>query len=90
MSGPITELREGNATIAVFRSELKHLNESNVAIIEQKLMELIETLRVPEKPRKKVLKLLQLLIQTSTQTLLITQFQLTMIQLVQFHICLKR
>jgi anti-anti-sigma factor len=47
MSGTITELRDGNATIAVFRSELKHLNETNVAIIEQKLMELIETLPFP-------------------------------------------
>ncbi len=45
--GPLTELRDGDVTIVVFGSDLKHLDELNVAEISRKLIELAEKLPKP-------------------------------------------
>ena len=46
-SGPLSEIRVGNVTIVVFGSEVKHLDESNVAEIGRKLLQVAEGLTIP-------------------------------------------
>ena len=43
--GPFEEFRDGNVTVVVFGPELRHLDESNVSEIGQKLIQLAE--RIP-------------------------------------------
>ncbi len=46
-SGPLSEIRIGNVTIVVFGTELKHLDEMNVADIGLKLLQMTENLSLP-------------------------------------------
>ena len=47
ISGPFSEFRDGDVTIVVFGDSLKHLDETNVTDIGQKLVALTETLPHP-------------------------------------------
>jgi anti-sigma B factor antagonist len=47
MIGPLAEFRDGNVTIVVLGEDLKHLDESNVMEVGQKLLQLTEKLQHP-------------------------------------------
>lgn len=44
---PFSELRRGNVTVVVFGEVLKHLDETNVLEVGQKLLQLTDTLAHP-------------------------------------------
>ena len=47
MTGRLAEYQDGNVTVVVFGEDLKHLDESNVQEIGQKLLQVVETLPFP-------------------------------------------
>jgi anti-sigma B factor antagonist len=47
ITGTLTELREGNVTIVVFGDDLKHLDESNVLEVGQRLLQVTDSLPHP-------------------------------------------
>ena len=47
ISEPFSELRRGNVTVVVFGEGMKHLDETNVQDVGQKLLQLTDTLPHP-------------------------------------------